>query len=120
MADITGEVEVWQVSKYSNGSEIRTYVENHGLSYNPGCAFYQLNKSEKVQPYKKILVEDRTTRRIYAGDAARKLLGVDVQGDIRLRPGDHGQYNIYIQSTSVNRKLVGDTKLVYWRGATRY
>jgi hypothetical protein len=31
-----------------------------------------------------------------------------------LAPGQHGQYEIFIQSTSTNRKLVEDTNVMVW------
>jgi hypothetical protein len=120
MKDISRHVRIWAVSKYSNTSEIRTYVERQlGTegSYLKGAAFYQLTKSEKVQPYKQLVIVDRNTGKVYGGYDARYLLGLPDQGEIRLKPGDHGHFDVFVQSTSVNRKLVGGTKLVYWTGA---
>lgn len=28
--------------------------------------------------------------------------------------GDQGQYDVFVQSTSVNRKLIAGTEVVYW------
>jgi len=38
------------------------------------------------------------------------------RGTIKLAPGDYGNFEIFIQSTSNNRKLLAGTKCVYWRG----
>ena len=39
-----------------------------------------------------------------------------LRADVKVTPGDHGMFNIYVQSTSVNRKLVGGTKVLYYKG----
>ena len=80
-----------------------------------GAAFYQLTKTETaIQDYKKIIIRDKTSNAIYEGVATRDLLGVPHVGNIRLAPGNHGNYDIFIQSTSVNRKLDKNTQLLYW------
>jgi len=42
------------------------------------------------------------------------LLGLPEVGSVAVNPGDHGNFNIFVQSTSVNRKLVAGTKALYW------
>ena len=93
--------------------EIRPFVEAHGRVYTPGAAFYQLTKPEKVQTYKEILVKDKFKARIYAGREARNLLGLPYHEDIKVIPGNHGNFDIFVQSNSVNRKLVRGTKVLY-------
>lgn len=119
LVDLTPQIDVWPVSKhYSNTVEIRTFVEskNRGI-YVKGAAFYQLTKTEEVQDYKKIVILDKLSGKYYGGAEARQMLGLPVFGYVKLKPADHDQFEIFIQSTSVNRKLVGGTKLVYWEGA---
>jgi hypothetical protein len=112
LVDISGDIQVWHVKR---DATIRDFVEAHNNGiFQTGHAFYQLTKSVKVQPYKKMIVLDKMSMLYYGGEDARRILGLDIQGDIRVRPGDHGQYEIFIQSTSVNRKLLSGTKVVYW------
>jgi hypothetical protein len=112
LVDISGDIQVWHVKK---DATIRDFVEDHNNGvFQTGDAFYQLTKSVKVQPYKKMVVLDKMSMLYYGGDDARRLLDLDIQGDIRVRPSDHGQYEIFIQSTSVNRKLLEGTKVIYW------
>lgn len=117
LTDISKEVIIWPVGPKDNGVQIRDFVEarlnnSHMLK---GSAFYQLTKTEqKVQTYKKILIRDKKTQAIYFGSAARKLMGLPSYGDYKLAPGDHGDFDIFIQSTSVNRKLTTGTSLIYW------
>jgi hypothetical protein len=51
---------------------------------------------------------------MYSGSDARTLIGLPTSGNARLHPGNHGNYDIFIQSTSINRKLVGGTGVLYW------
>ena len=61
-----------------------------------------------------VLVRDRATGEIYAGKDARKMIGLPDNSNARLHPGDHKNYDIFIQSSSVNRKLVAGSAVVYW------
>lgn len=115
MTDISQEVLLLPVSG-AEGQEIRAFVQKRiGKPMKKGAAFYQLTKTEsKVQDYKVIMIRDKTTNAIYSGAAARQLLQVPTVGMIKLSPGRHGNYDIFIQSTSVNRKLDANTQLIYW------
>jgi hypothetical protein len=42
------------------------------------------------------------------------MLGLPRVGDARVRPGDHGKFDVFVQSTSVNRKLSYGTQVMYW------
>ena len=97
-------------------TELRDFcIQVTGSPFVKGAPFYQLTKPEKiVQSYKTILIRKKKTREIYAGPEARTLLGLPIGVDIRLNPGNHADYDIFIQSFSVNRKLVRGTDLIYW------
>jgi hypothetical protein len=84
-------------------------------SYVKGTAFYQLTKPEDVvQDYKILLVLDKKSGAVYSGRDARTLLGLPTSGNCKIIPGNHGNFEVYIQSTSINRKLPGGSKLVIW------
>lgn len=84
-----------------------------------GKGFYQLTKPEKaVQDYKIILVRNKNTRAIYHGAAARQLLNMPTMGTIKVIPGNHGEFDIFIQSTSTNRILMPGTSCLYWANAS--
>jgi hypothetical protein len=94
---------------------IKDLVEGEGYPYIKGAAFYQLVKTEKkVQPYKIIAVRVKTSGKIYAGSEARVMLGIDVNQTVRLVPGDHGKFDVFIQSTSYTRKIPAGTDVLYW------
>jgi len=79
--------------------------------YQKGEAYYQLSKSEIVQAQKEIAIFDRKNYTVYTGQNARKLLNLP-DYEVRVAASSHPSYDIFIQSTSVNRKLIGGTKLL--------
>ena len=115
LTDITSKVMLWPIAKSENGEAISSFVTARSKSSMiKGAAFYQLTKSEKVQDYKKIVVRDKKNNAIYSGREARDLLKIPHVGTINLRPGDFGDYDLFVQSTSYNRKLQSGTQLLYW------
>ena len=118
MTNISAEVRIWPIRQ---SEEIRTFVESKlRKPMRLGSAFYQLTKAEKaVQDYKLIVIRDKSTGAVFAGQSARDLLNLPTTGTIKLSPGDHGNYDIFIQSTSTNRRLVAGTSLLYWEDAGR-
>lgn len=117
LRDISNEVNLWIVKNAGEGATIREYCEKqlNGKAMLKGAAFYQLTKTEdEVQDYKQIAIRDKKTGSIYSGLAARDLLGLPRAGMCKVAPGDHGDYDIYIQSTSVNRKLPVGSTVLYW------
>lgn len=115
LADITHQVSVRTVDKEM---QIKDFVEAHGVSYSSGRGFYEVMKKEKeVQDYKKLLIMDKTTKRVYADGSkgtVRSLLGLPDTGTVALDPGNHAGYTLFAQSMSTNRILPRGTKLVYW------
>jgi hypothetical protein len=92
--------------------EIRPFCEMKGIRYEKGRAFYQLTKTETIQFSKQIILVERGKPNVYMGRDARSILGLP-DFDVKVKPGDHGKWDIFVQSMSVNRKLVRGTKIVY-------
>jgi hypothetical protein len=116
LKDISGDVSLYVVPAHLNGIEIRSFILDKRAEYLKGSAFYQLTKTEpRVQEAKLIAIRNRATGAIYSGVEARKLIGLPEKGNARLHPGDHGNFDIFIQSSSTNRKLVGGTGVLYWK-----
>lgn len=93
-------------------SAIAPFVETFtGRAYKLGEAYYQLSRPENVQPQKAIALMDRQTKHVYTGPNARKILGLP-DYEVRVAPASNAGYDIFIQSTSVNRKLVAGTKVL--------
>jgi len=76
--------------------------------YKLGEAYYQLTKTEMIQPQKQIAIFNK--HKVYIGDDARKILGLP-DTHIKVSPSSH-PYEIFVQSTSVSRKLMAGTKLL--------
>jgi hypothetical protein len=117
--DISAEVTLINVGPAPQ--QIRPCIESlMGVKYRLGQGFYELTKPEDVQSYKQVLLRDMATHAVYAGDHARQLIGLPVNtvGTVRLHPEHHrSRYKIFVQSTSVNRKLMPNTTVVYWPNA---
>jgi len=107
------EYEILLVRPREEGMQIRDFVEKRipGFTYKKGCAYYQLTKKETVQSSKNICLRESSTGKVYTGDAVRDLLGLPAH-EIRVEPAQHKQFAFFVQSTSTNRKLVGNTDVI--------
>lgn len=98
--------------------EIKQFVEHSGHKYIAGyTGYYQFVKtpkkpSEVVKPTKKVIVVDKSTHQAYGGQAARDLLGLPSDKEMRIRYDHNPKYDIYILSSSVNRHLVPGTMVL--------
>lgn len=116
LVDISKDVNFYNVIDVG---QIKPFVESQtGHSYVAGTAFYQLTKKEdEVQDYKQIAIRDKKSKSVYSGLEARNILGLPFNGTVKVAPGNHGTYDIFIESTSVNRKLIPGTQVLYWKNA---
>lgn len=116
LVDVSTEVQFFTVANDTEGFALREFCESKtGKPLLKGSAFYQLVKSEpKVQDYKQIAIRDKSNGKVFSGVEARNLLGLPHYGDVKLAPANHSHYDIFIQSTSVNRKLPVGTQVMYW------
>lgn len=92
------------VREFTEGKTKRPYVL--------GQTYYQLMKREEIQPNKAILIVENGKKAIWGGDGARDMLGLPKDTYAKVVPGNHANYDIYVQSTSVNRKLPRGTKVL--------
>lgn len=118
LTDISNQVRFFSVAPRDNEKQIRDFVEDqlNGEPMVKGGAFYQLVKTEpKVQDYKRIAIRSKKDGKVYAGDAARHMLALPTIGTVRLAPDELGDFEVFIQSTSTNRKVQAGTKLMYWK-----
>lgn len=114
LVDISKEVKAYVVGTHDTQA-VRDFIESKiNAEFTKGSAFYQLTKTELVQAYKEILIRDKKTGAVYYGAAARDLIGLPTSTEIKVAPGNHGNYDIYIQSTSVNRILPIGSMVMYW------
>ena len=115
LADISKEVSLYVVPDADMGIEMRPFILRHRMECLKGAAFYQLTKTEnRVSPTKLVAIRERATGKVFSGKAARQMIGLPTNKNARLHPGDHGDFDLFIQSKSANRKLVGGTGVLYW------
>lgn len=93
-------------------SRIDDFVRGLGMAYSTGMGYYQLTKSEIIQPQKQIIVVDKKTNSAYSGPEARHLIGLPDGERVRVRPDRNPRYDIFVQSTSINRVLLPGTRLL--------
>lgn len=101
----------YRILRVAADAPIKDFVEAWKITYVPGSAYYELTKPEKIQGYKQIIVQDKTNGKLYSGPNARQILGLP-DHEVKVSPAQHTNHRIYIQSTSVNRRLIAGTELV--------
>ena len=93
--------------------QVKDFVEaKTKRPYVIGQAYYQLMKREKVQPSKAVLIVEKGKNAVWGGQQARNLIGLPAGADAKVTPGNHSNYDIFVQSTSVNRKLPRGTRVM--------
>lgn len=110
------------LAKIANGRLDQFMELRTGRPYVPdGRTYYEFDKRETVQDYKKILVaiydKDTNTETVYSGPQVRSMLGLPETGTARVRPGpwERKGYKVFILSTSNNRKLAPGTRVLITR-----
>lgn len=91
---------------------IKPFVEKAvNCKYVQGCAFYELIKTETIQPQKEIAIENKKDGKVYTGANARKLIHLpDTKVD--MSPVNYKDWTIFVQSTSVNRKVMPNQRIL--------
>lgn len=92
--------------------DIRGFCEGMGITFAKGRGFYEFTKTETIQASKEIVLMEKISGNLYEGEAARKLLGLPDDANVKLKP-IACPYYVFIQSTSVNRKLIANTRFLY-------
>ncbi len=104
----------FHVGTNQGGMAIRDFVQDATKRpYSIGSAYYELTKPETIQAGKVFLIQDKSTGKVY--DAPRDLLGVPVGYDVKINAGHFDKWRVFVQSTSVNRKLVYGTSVLVRR-----
>lgn len=92
---------------------VKSFVESHGLKFVIGAVFYELTKKELVQAHKGVMLFDKDHPEVIFGGAGVRDLVSMPDENVKVAPGDMGKYRLFVQSTSVNRKLQPGTKVLY-------
>jgi len=93
--------------------DIKEFVEaKTKRAYVVGAAYYTLMKTEEIQPQKQVLIRQKGHLAVWGGDEARKLIGLPQGIKAKVTPGNHSEFDVFVQSTSVNRKLPRGTQVL--------
>ena len=116
-SDASGLIPVsptrFQILHVDDNCDIKSFVENAGIRFHKGRGFYQFTKPEMVQEHKEVVLCNKITRDMFTGAEARNFIGLPFGERGKIRPKYFEDYEVYIQSTSSNRKLMGGTKFLY-------
>jgi len=113
LQDCENMTKLFKVVEVPREMRIDEFVKSTtGRPYVRGTNFYQLSKKEKVQAHKDLIVKEKTNPTLYGGSKIRDVLNIPRYIDGELTPGNHANYDIFVQSTSDNRKLVRGTKVL--------
>jgi hypothetical protein len=108
--DVTHQFKKYEVVKEDT---IAPFVEaKTKRPYAKGRVFYQLSKKELVQPYKEIVIEHKVSKKVFGGDEVYNVLGLRYGQACKISPLNVSEYNVFVQSTSTNRKLVRGTSVL--------
>lgn len=110
--DVSKKFKRHTIQPHQDGISIQDFCIEKIGQYKLGHVYYSLNKAEKVQPNKDIIIRDTVLDTMYAGAQARNLLGLPTVGEIKLAPGNMGKYEVYVRSTSNNRKLYANNNVL--------
>lgn len=103
----------FQVLHVDHDVPIKQFVVDSGAVFKIGRGFYQLTKTELVQERKEVVLVDKRTGDMWSGAKAREMIGLPYGERGKIHPPYGFGYDVYIQSTSANRKLMGGTKFLY-------
>ena len=110
----------FQVLDVDEDCQIDQFVKNEGLTFQKGKGFYEFTKAVDIQSYKEVVLMDRRTGDMFTGNKAREIMGIPIGVNARCRPETYSdKYIAFIQSTSMNRKLLAGTKFLYEVDASR-
>lgn len=107
------EYEIFDIAK--DGPICEMVMKLTGRAYETGMSYYQLTKPEDIQSYKKIIIRMKVNGNVYVGDKARTMIKIPANTNVRVHPVKFGEFDIFVQSTSINRKLIKGTKVIVMR-----
>lgn len=106
------ELTGFRLEHVKQPSVIKPFIESLKLPFIQGNYFFQLIKPEKVSDAKQILIRHKISGKIYGGPEARRLVGLPDTGEVRIKPQPNGEYDVFVQSSSLNRNLIAGHDLL--------
>jgi hypothetical protein len=104
----------YEVLPVGRDTDIRLFFSTVRTPFRMGANYYQLTKTETIQPQKDVAIREKRTGKFYVGPQARQLLGLG-GATVRVKPTHNPEYDVFVQSTSPNRVLKAGTDLLVLR-----
>lgn len=109
----------FQILYVDEDVSIRDFVERNGLIFKIGRGFYEFTKTELIQENKEVVLRDKSTGDMFSGEKARGMIGLRYGERAKVKPAYLSTYDVFVQSTSYNRKLIAGTRFLYEVDLTR-
>lgn len=103
----------FQVLHVDENTDIKSFVQETGATFRKGKGFYQFTKPEMIQENKEVVLINKKTGDMFSGAEARNFIGLPFGERGKIRPKITELYDVYVQSTSNNRKLMAGTGFLY-------
>lgn len=102
------ELNGFRVEKVTQPSVIQPFIEGlkPKVPFVQGSVFFPLIKRERINENKEVIIRHKVSGKIYGGPAARRLVGLPDTGEVSVSPQPNLEYDVFVQSTSLNRKLI--------------
>ena len=112
LEDVSSRVRIWKVDNKENNKK---FVERHNEGvYTKGHLLYEVVEPEDVQDHKVMaIIPNNEPNKVLVG--VRRHLGMPKTGTVRVKPGDHGDFRLFCQSTSPARNLDPNTLAIYFK-----
>jgi hypothetical protein len=102
----------FQMLNVDQQCSIKEFVNNMGLNFKAGRGFYQFTKPETIKNTKQVVLKRKRDGELFQGRKARRLAKIPSTTG-RVRPSNITEYDVFVQSTSYNRKLLPATSFLY-------
>ncbi len=102
-----------RIIKSHNDANIKDICSRNNIQYKNGNVYYEFIKTEKINNKKKIILMDKNSNDLFEGGCARDIMNVNIDTDIDIKPGTLPNFIIFIQSTSPNRKILKNQRVIY-------
>lgn len=100
------ELTGFRVEPVKQPAAIKPFIDSLGLPFISGNYFFPLIKRERVSDAKQVLVRHKISGKIFGGPEVRRMLGLPDTGEVRISPQPNAEYDVFVQSTSLNRNLI--------------
>lgn len=102
------ELTGFRVEHVTQPSVIKEFVDSlrPKVPFVQGANYFPLIKRERINDSKEVIIRHKVSGKIFGGPQARTLVGLPDTGEVSVSPQPNLEYDVFVQSTSLNRKLI--------------